>query len=90
MLRILQDPDPCTTRLRLSGRIQSADLDNLWAEMALGCDHVALDLRDVTLVDLEVVRFLGRCEKEGVLLEHCPAYVREWILRERDEGGQSV
>jgi len=45
-----------------------------------------LDLSEVTLVDLDVVRFLISCENEGIELANCPAYVREWILRERVEG----
>jgi hypothetical protein len=27
------------------------------------------------------------CENEGILLVHCPPYVRAWILREQAEGG---
>ncbi len=47
--------------------------------------HVFFDLGEVTLVNVEVIRFLSDCEDEGVVLVHCPPYVREWILRERDE-----
>jgi hypothetical protein len=47
--------------------------------------HVLFDLGEVTLVNVEVIRFLSDCEDEGVVLVHCPPYVREWILRERDE-----
>ena len=47
-----------------------------------------LELSEVTLVDLGVVRFLISCEDEGVELVECPPYVREWILRERAEGVQ--
>jgi len=47
-----------------------------------------LDLSEVTLVDIGVIQFLISCEEEGVELVHCPPYVREWMLRERAEGGQ--
>jgi hypothetical protein len=50
--------------------------------------RILLDLGEVTLVDVEVVRFLGDCEDRGIVLVHCPPYVREWILRERAEGAQ--
>jgi hypothetical protein len=30
------------------------------------------------------VRFLGRCESNGIELRNCPLYVQEWILREKD------
>ena len=52
------------------------------------CPHKILDLSELTLVDLEVVRFLISVEDEGVELYQCPPYVREWMLRERAEGAQ--
>jgi len=42
-----------------------------------------LDLKDLTLVDREAVRFLERCETDSIKLKNCPAYIREWITRER-------
>jgi hypothetical protein len=45
--------------------------------------RLVLDLRDLTLVDQAAVSFLERCEADGVRLENCPAYIREWIARER-------
>ena len=53
-----------------------------------GSARKILDLREVTLVDIEVVRFLIRCENEGTELMECPLYVREWMLRERAEGAE--
>jgi len=44
---------------------------------------LVLDLHEIELVDREVVRFLAQCEAEGTTLVHCPAYIREWIERER-------
>ena len=44
---------------------------------------VVVDLNEVSLVDVEVVRFLVHCEMQGIRLAHCPAYVREWMVRER-------
>ena len=46
--------------------------------------NIILDLRDVRLADREAVKFLRSCEKDGMKLENCPAYVREWIDREKD------
>ena len=51
-----------------------------------GSTNKVLDLAEVTLVDVTVVRFLIHCENEGVELLHRPLYVREWMLRERAEG----
>ena len=50
--------------------------------------HKILDLSGVTLVEVEVVRFLIRGDEEGIEIAHSPAYVREWMQRERAEGGQ--
>jgi hypothetical protein len=86
MLRIDKDSDGCVTRLRPSGRIQSDCIAGIRAAMNEECIHKILDLTEVTLVDIAVVRFLMSCESEGVDLVQCPPYVREWMIRERVEG----
>jgi hypothetical protein len=48
---------------------------------------IVLDLEGVTLVDIEVVRFLNACEKSGVELIHCWPYIREWMIRENAREG---
>ena len=45
---------------------------------------VALDLRQVRIVDREAVRFLARCETEGIELLECPPFVRAWIQSEQN------
>lgn len=88
MLRIEKDSDGCVTRVRLSGRIQSSSIAGIRTAMNDSCARKILDLSELTLVDLEVVRFLISVEDEGVELYQCPPYVREWMLRERAEGAQ--
>jgi hypothetical protein len=44
---------------------------------------IVLDLKDLTLVDQDVVSFLARCEADSIKLKNCPAYIREWITGER-------
>jgi hypothetical protein len=85
MLRIEKESDTCVTRLLLSGRIQSDGIACIRSAMKDGCARKVLDLSEVTLVDVAVIRFLMRCEREGVELVQCPPYVREWMLRERAE-----
>jgi serine/threonine protein kinase len=46
--------------------------------------RIVLDLKELTLVDQQAVRFLKRCESNGIELRNCAAYIREWIARERD------
>lgn len=86
MLRIEKDCDGCVTRLRLSGRIESHLICSIRSAISDCGAHKILDLGEVTLVNLEVVRFLISCEDAGIELVQCPPYVREWMLRERAEG----
>jgi hypothetical protein len=89
MLRIEKESDGHTTMLRLVGRIQSVNIGNIRAQMDDENVSILMDLGEVTLVNVEVVRFLSDCEDEGIELLHCPPYIREWILRERSEGTHS-
>jgi anti-anti-sigma regulatory factor len=73
--------------LRLSGRMQATHLEHLRARIDKNMRSVALDLEEVTLVDIDVVRFLGTCESQGIELRHCAPYIREWILRESARRG---
>jgi anti-anti-sigma regulatory factor len=45
-------------------------------------DRVVLDLKEITLVDRDAVRFLGRVEMAGAEIVNCPDYVRRWIAAE--------
>ena len=88
MLRIEKESDGCVTTLRLSGRIQSDCIASIQSAMNDGCTRRILDLTEVRLVDIAVVRFLMRYEYEGVELVACPPYMREWMVRERAEGAR--
>jgi predicted metal-binding protein len=70
----------------LSGRIEKPAIAELSRLFELQTDYrsVVLDLKDVSVVDRDVMRFFVRCEADGVKLENCPAYVREWMEREKD------
>ena len=46
---------------------------------------IVLNLKDLTLVNEDAVIFLKRCETNGIGLENCPWYVREWINRQQQE-----
>ena len=71
--------------LTLSGRIQAENLAELrrLLELETVGRGLVLDLKDVTLVDREAVKFLACCEADSIKLKNCPAYIREWIERER-------
>lgn len=70
---------------KLSGRIETeniAELEALISEETSG-QSISLELSDMILVDQDVVNFLRHCETDGIKLRNCPAYVREWIKREK-------
>jgi anti-anti-sigma regulatory factor len=74
--------------LALSGQIDEQHITELETQMGMETNRssIVLDLKDVTLVSREGIRLLERCEMAGVTLKNCPAYVREWITRERSRG----
>ncbi len=68
----------------LCGQINSTELPELIRLLAAEeSKYVVLDLKEVKLVDREALRFLAHCQEIGIRVENCPAYVREWIMRER-------
>jgi anti-anti-sigma regulatory factor len=71
------------TTIRLIGRFQWEHVDELKKQIQSNGKQLALDLQEVTLVDLGVVQFLALCEADGIDLLYCPPYIREWIRRER-------
>jgi anti-anti-sigma regulatory factor len=75
------------TMIRLSGRLQSKHLEELKRQLEGTRSRIALDLNGVTLVDVEIVRFLNACEKGGVELLNCWPYIQEWMIREKDRKG---
>ncbi|HVR26082.1 MAG TPA: STAS domain-containing protein [Candidatus Polarisedimenticolia bacterium] len=71
--------------IKLSGRMNAenvGELETLVSEESKG-RRIVLDLKDLTLVDQDAVSFLKRCEADNITLRNCPAYIREWITRER-------
>lgn len=69
----------------LSGRMdaeQTAVLKTLFRDEVAG-RRIVLDLKNLTLVDRDAVQFLERCESDSIELRNSPAYIREWIERER-------
>jgi hypothetical protein len=73
----------------LSGRMDDEDMAEL--ESLIRSEengrHIALDIKDLTLVGRDAIGFLDRWETRGVALKNCADYVREWIARSRAERG---
>jgi hypothetical protein len=76
--------------LRVSGRIQGEHVDILRELVEREKGRVAIDLTEVILVDREAVLLLALSEEKGVELRNCPAYVREWVAKERTSIGGEV
>jgi hypothetical protein len=81
--RIDQVPTAQGVVLRISGRISMEDL-NVVRRVLDGRSVVAIELTDVELVDRDTVKLLAQTEAKGIELRSCPAYIREWITKERE------
>jgi anti-anti-sigma regulatory factor len=85
MLRIQREANGQVV-LRISGRLDRENLTEL--KQLLQSEEagrpIVLDLRDLTLVDQEAVRFLGQCDSNGIELQNCAPYIGEWMERQRD------
>ena len=83
-LRIERSVRQGITVFALSGRMNAEEVAELKALFDADYRNIILDLRDVRVADRDAVRFLRGCEADGMKLENCPAYVREWMDREKD------
>jgi hypothetical protein len=83
-LKIELDSSGGRATICLIGRFQSEHLDELKKQLAHTGSKCDLDLKQVTIVDVEVVRFLGRCKADGIKIVHCSGYIRKWMARERE------
>jgi len=83
-LRIERSAREGLTVFTLSGRMKGNQVAELKELFDTDYRSIILDLQDVRLADRDAVRFLRGCEADGMKLENCPAYVREWMNREKD------
>ena len=78
--------------LRVSGRIDGTHVETLRELTDKGetTKGLAIDLTEVTLVSHEAVKVLTLAEASGIELKNCPAYVREWVSRQRERTDTEV
>ena len=69
----------------LSGRIQTEDIEQFQQLLVVETSgqQLIFNLRYVTLVNQDAVTFLAHCEANGIKLENCPLYIRNWIDQEQ-------
>ena len=82
-LRIESVSDEHGTTIRLIGRMQAQHVEELKAQIGASGPRVVLDLEELSLVDVDAVRFLSTCQAGGVSIVHCPPYINDWIAKER-------
>ena len=70
--------------IRLIGHFQSEHIEELQKQLLRqNGPRFVFDLTELTLVDLDVIRFLGICEAAGTEVINCAPYIREWMNQER-------
>jgi len=76
--------DRLRKRIRLSGEFRSEHVHQVKAEMDQCGSRIVLDLEEVDLVDVEAIHFLNSCEARGVSVLNASAYIRAWMVQERE------
>ncbi len=84
-LRIVADIREDGTTIRLIGHMRAEHVEHVRAEIAASRAPSALDLDELTLADVDAVRFLVTAERQGIVLQHCAPFIREWMARENTE-----
>jgi hypothetical protein len=71
----------------LTGRLQGDSLGELSGLLALESSTraVALELKDLVLVDSDAVGFLRGCVQKGIELRNCPQFIRTWMASDTNE-----
>ena len=83
-LRIERSTRQGFTVFSLSGRIEAEQVEDLKELFDTDYRSIILDFQEVRLADRDAVKFLKRCEADGMKLQNVPAYVRDWMEREKD------
>jgi hypothetical protein len=61
---------------RVCGRVQIDCVDTIKELIEGESAKIALDLSEVTLANRDAATFLAACERKGVGLRKCPAFLR--------------
>jgi anti-anti-sigma regulatory factor len=85
-LKIEIIPGAQGTKIRLIGRLRAEYLPQIRAQINASQPDIVLEMDEVTLVDVDAVRFLKVCESRGIQLRDCSPYIRKWMAQEQDVG----
>jgi hypothetical protein len=80
MLKIKRTAN-CYVVFAISGQLEAESLLELSALVSVEAASraVALELKDLILVDRDAVGFLRACAQRGIELRNCPRYIRTWM-----------
>ena len=70
-LKMERYSDGLSTTIRLIGRMRAEHLEELKTQIRESGSKIALDLEEVNLVDVDVIRFLATCEVQGISIIRC-------------------
>ena len=83
-LRIVSEAREDGSTIRLIGHMRAEHVEHVRAELTVNRAPMALDLDELRLADVDAIRFLVAAERQGVVLQHCAPFVREWMARETE------
>ena len=83
-MKIVKVSHGAAVTIRMSGDFHREHIAELKTQLEDQRLRMILDLKDVTLVDVDVIRFLAVCQRNGIKIVHCPQYIRDWISREHE------
>jgi hypothetical protein len=76
-LRIVADTREDGTTIRLIGHMRAEHIAHVRAQIAARRAPAASDLDELTLADVDAVRFLVAAERQGIVLRHCAPFIPE-------------
>jgi len=85
MLKITKQAENAQiSRVSLHGHFTGEYVPEVEKALSEGCKQgkVALDLRNVTVVDRAAMEFLRRAKSKKIRIENTPSYVTRWIEQE--------
>lgn len=69
--------------IHLVGSLRIEHLDEIKAQIGAPDRVTVLDVRGVSVISVEGVRFLNRCEASGIAIRNASPYISKWMALER-------